>query len=59
VYRRIVEALRRDVFTDPMVGGGTSVEVARVWPTGETDALPPQKLTPPGPVLSGGLKRAL
>jgi hypothetical protein len=29
VYRRIFEALRPGVFTDPMVGGGTSVEVAR------------------------------
>lgn len=29
VYRRIFEALRPAVFTDPMVGGGTSVEVAR------------------------------
>lgn len=29
VYRRIFEALRPAVFTEPMVGGGTSVEVAR------------------------------
>ena len=29
VYRQIFEALRPRVFTDPMVGGGTSVEVAR------------------------------
>lgn len=29
VYRRIFEALRPAVFTDPMVGGGTSVAVAR------------------------------
>jgi hypothetical protein len=29
VYREIFERLRPRVFTDPMVGGGTSVEVAR------------------------------
>jgi hypothetical protein len=29
VYREIFEALQPHVFTDPMVGGGTSVEVAR------------------------------
>ncbi len=29
VYREIFEALHPRVFTDPMVGGGTSVEVAR------------------------------
>lgn len=29
IYRRIFEALQPKVFTDPMVGSGTSVEVAR------------------------------
>lgn len=29
VYREIFEVLHPQVLTDPMVGGGTSVEVAR------------------------------
>ena len=48
IYRQIFEFLRPRVFTDPMVGSGTSVEVAR-------DMGVPAVCYGPQPTLSAGI----